>query len=532
MRRTPSLPRFLARARLPAARGWAYLRTPALLVRKLTRVWRRSLMRSRYGQLLTAGQFLPRSESPVGDRLFTVALPVWRVAEGHLRAAIASVVNQSYGNWELIALDDASPEPHVARVLAEAARSDSRIRVLSRRTNAGIALASNEILAEARGEYVAFLDHDDELHPRALEFVGRHLSLHPATDWVFTDEDKLDERGRHLDPCLKPGWSRHLLLGFNYVSHLRTVRRAVLERVGGHRAGFDGAQDYDLALRTLAAGASFSHLPGILYHWRATPGSMAAAAIAKPHANERALAALLEHVEAFPRGGRSAGAVILSNASVFRARRRADPSLSCAVATTGEAWREPASAAPRSVHPMVVTGLSPSELVAAARSRGEDVIALPPPGGFTDEQLAELVAVLQVPGTAAVAGRLTARRHVSCSGWVVLEDGTPADPCAGLHVADPGYLNLAVLPGRRIAPPPFGWVAWRSTLIAAWDAAADAPEPWRLAAGWYRLGLEVVTTPDAGIRLRGPVPHPPASPPPPDLPRTPSSRLALIGALP
>ena len=532
MRRAPSLSRFLARAKLLAAKGLAYRHSPPLLVRKVSRAWHRLHTRSRYGRLLATGHFLPRIESPAGDRLFTVALPVWRVAEDHLRAAIVSVVNQSYGNWELIALDDASPEPHVRRVLAEAARSDSRIRLLTRRTNAGIALASNEILAEARGEYVAFLDHDDELHPKALELVAKHLSLDPASDWVFTDEDKVDERGRHLDPCLKPGWSRHLLLAFNYVSHLRTVRRTMLERVGGHRAGFDGAQDYDLALRALAAGASFGHLPAILYHWRTTTGSMAAAAIAKPHANERALAALLEHVEAFPRGGRSAGSVVLSNASMFRVRRRADPSVSCAVATTGEVWREPPSAALGPVSPMVVTGLSPSELVAAARGRGEDVIAIPPPDGFTDGQLAELVAVLQVPGTAVAAGRLTSHKRVSCSGWIVLEDGTPADPCSGLHVADPGYLNLAMVPGRRLVPPPFGWVAWRSALIDAWDAAADAPEGWRLAAGWHRLGLEVITTPDVRIRLRGPAPHPPASPPPPDLPRTPSSRLALTGALP
>lgn len=532
MKQAPSLLQVLARARVLAARGLAYRHSPALLVRKLGRAWRRLRTRSRYRRLLAGGRYLPRIQSPAGDRLFTIALPVWRVAESHLRAAIASVVNQSYGNWELVALDDASPEPHVGRVLAEAARSDSRIRVLSRCSNAGIAVASNEILAEARGAYVAFLDHDDELHPRALELVGRHLSLDPAADWVFTDEDKVDERGRHRDPCLKPAWSQHLLLAFNYVSHLRTVRRTVLERVGGHRAGFDGAQDYDLALRVLASGGRFTHLPAILYHWRATPDSMAAAAAAKPHANQRALAALLEHVEAFPRGGRSAAAVVLSNASVFRARRRADPSISCAVATTGEQWREPPAAALGPIRAMAVAGLSPSQLVAAARGRGEAVVALPPPGGFTAEQLAELLAVLQVPGTAAAAGRLAARRHVSCSGWVVLEDGTPADPWAGLHIADSGYLNLAIMPGRRLTPPPFGWVAWRGALVEAWDAAADVPEPWRLAAGWHRLGLEVVTTPDARFPVRGPAPPPPAGAPPEELPRTPRSRLALAGGLP
>ena len=513
------------------ARAWAYRGNLNLFLRKLTHTWRSRRKQAAYRSLFGEGCFLPSIVTPPGGQFFTVAMPVWRVAETDLRAAIASVVNQSYGNWELVIVDDAAPEPHVARVLAEFT-SDPRVRVVRRSSNGGIAVASNDAVANARGEFVAFLDHDDELHPRALELAARFLAANPATDWLFTDEDKLDERDRHCEPILKPGWSRHLLLALNVASHLRVVRRRMIERVGGHRVGTEGAQDYDLALRVLAEGGRFAHLPGILYHWRAAAGSMARAASAKPEANGRALAALLEHVRGFPRGGGATGRVLLPNASLFRVRRQAEPDLSCAVALTGDLGLGPAAQTSNSVRPMTVGGVSPSALIAAVRNRTEEAIVFPPPGGMSAEQLDELLALLQVPGTAVAAGRLVAGRRVAASGWILLEDGTPFDPWLGLHISDPGYLNLALVPGRRLAPPPFGWAAWRHTLLEAWDAAPDVDEPWRLAAGWASLGAEVVTTPDVALPVTARSFGPPDGPVPAGLPRSTAAGLALLALLP
>lgn len=512
-------------------RGLGWLRLPGAIPAKLRRTLRRWRLASRYRRALASGELLTEAGPLPTSRLLTVAMPVFRVSEPHLRAALASVKTQSWPHWELVIVDDAAPEPHVARVLAELV-SDPRVRVVRRSNNGGIAVASNDAVANARGEFVAFLDHDDELHPRALELVARFLATNPATDWLFTDEDKLDERGRHCEPIFKPGWSRHLLLALNVASHLRVVRRQMIERVGGHRVGTEGAQDYDLALRVLAEGGRFAHLPGPLYHWRAGVGSMARAASAKPEANARALAALLEHVRAFPRGGEATGRVLLPNASIFRVRRGADPGLSCVVALTGDLGLGPATQTSNSVRPMAVDGASPSALVAAARSRTEEVIVLPPPGGLNAEQLAELLALLQVPGTAVAAGRLVVRRRVAASGWVVLKDGTPIDPWLGLHISDPGYLNLALVPGRRLAPPPFGWAAWRSTLLEAWDAAPDVDEPWRLAAGWARLGAEVVTTPEVSLPVTTRSFAPPDGPVPAGVPGSTAADLALLARLP
>jgi hypothetical protein len=479
-----------------ARKGAGYLSRPALLARKLARAWRRRRGESAYRRALAADALVTVPAATPADVLFTVATPVYRVAEAHLRAAIASVRAQTHARWELLLLDDASPDPHVARVLAEAAREDGRIRTLRRATTGGIAVASDEVVRAAHGGYVAFLDHDDLLHPRALELAARALAVDPAVDWLFTDEDKVDEAGRHSEPCLKPGWSHHLLLSFNYVAHLRVVRRALLERLGGHREGLDGAQDYDLALRAVAAGARFAHLPGVLYHWRTVAGSMASLAAAKPLAHERALRALADHARSWPRGGEVAAAVLLEPASLFRVRRA--PVRDSAVDT------------------LAPPGARIADVIEAARASTADVVVVPPPGGLGGAALAELLALLNVPGTGIVAGRGLAATRVTASGWVAGDDRGPRDPWAGLHEADPGYLNLALVPGPRALPPPVGWAAWRGPLLAAWDGAPDAQPEWRLAVGTARAGLEVVATPAAAFALAPP--GAPRAPAPASLP--------------
>ena len=491
--------------------------------------WRRAI--PSYHEMLAQDELLVEDGPMPGEGLITVAMPVFRVAEGHLRAAIASVAAQTWPDWELVAVDDASPDPHVARVLAEAA-ADPRNLVVKRPSNGGISRASNDAVAAARGEFVAFLDHDDTLHPRALELAARCLARHPDTDWLFTDEDRIDERGRHSQPLLKPGWSRHLLLAFNLVTHLRVVRRSMIERVGGHRAGYEGAQDYDLALRVLAAGGRFRHLPGPLYHWRAVRGSMARVAAAKPEANGRALAALAEHARGFPHGGAVRAEELVGTASLFRVRRAADSGTSVAVATTGRMSFELTRCGQHEASSLSVSDTSPGTLVAAVRRSGADVVIVPPATGLGADQVAELLALLQVPDTGAVCGRLVRGGRVASSGWVVTETGETRDPWAGLRLSDPGYLNLALLPGRRAVQPPCGWAAWREQLLAAWDAAEGVPDPWRLAVGWARLGLEVVATPEVSVAAEAAAISPPSGDPPDGLPRTRCAGLARLGLLP
>jgi len=229
--------------------------------------------------------------------LVSVLTPVYDVAERWLVEAIESVRAQVYENWELCLVDDASPSPHVRAVLAGYAGRDPRIRVATHPARQGIVGASNTALGLARGEFVALLDHDDELAPHALHAVVTALNRDRATDLVYTDEDKVDETGRRFEPAFKPDWSPDLFRSFNYLGHLCVLRADLVRKLGGFRPGFEGSQDYDLLLRVSEATERIAHVPDVLYSWRTLPGSTAGSLRAKGYAYEAAARALAESLE-------------------------------------------------------------------------------------------------------------------------------------------------------------------------------------------------------------------------------------------
>lgn len=231
--------------------------------------------------------------------LISVLLPVFDPPPGCLEAAIASVEGQLYPHWELCVADDASTNPRVAAILAEAAGRDDRIRVVRRPVNGHIAAASQSALDLARGEYVALLDQDDLLAEHALYMLAEAISDDPEVDVLYSDEDKLDGQGRRVDPHFKPDFNKDLLHGCNYVSHLGCFRTALVRRAGGFRPGFDGAQDYDLVLRCLERSSPdrVRHVPHVLYHWRIHAGSTALGDGEKDYAVRASRRALREHLE-------------------------------------------------------------------------------------------------------------------------------------------------------------------------------------------------------------------------------------------
>ena len=229
----------------------------------------------------------------------SVLLPAYNSDARWLRRAVDSVRDQLYPHWELCVVDDASTETRVWKTLQAYARRDSRIKIKRRETNGHIAATSNDALALATGEFVALLDHDDELAPTALYFVARAINEHPDAQLFYSDEDKLDKQGRRTDPYFKPGLNPDLLHGQNYISHLSVYDAALVRRVGGFRVGFEGSQDYDLTLRCVEQlePAHIHHIPHVLYHWRIADESTATFAAAKPYAFEAAIRAVQEHVD-------------------------------------------------------------------------------------------------------------------------------------------------------------------------------------------------------------------------------------------
>ncbi len=199
-----------------------------------------------------------------------VIMPVRDPPPPFLAAAIASVRAQIYPHWQLCIADDASENPAVRAMLEEAARDDGRIRLARCPAAGGIARASNAALALADAPYAALLDHDDALAPHALYFVAAALRATPDANLIYSDEDVIDEHGNRRLPYFKPDWNPDLMLGQNMVSHLGCYRMELVRALGGFREGFEGSQDWDLALRVAARSRAgqIRHLPFVLYHWR------------------------------------------------------------------------------------------------------------------------------------------------------------------------------------------------------------------------------------------------------------------------
>ena len=228
--------------------------------------------------------------------LISIIVPVYNPEANFLRQAIESVLEQVYPNWELCLADDYSNKPYVKSILEEYARDD-RIKVAYRSENGHICRTSNSALELATGEYIALLDHDDLLPPHALAKVVQLLDKHPEADFVYSDEDKVDEQNVHKDPFFKPDWCPDSFLARMYTCHLGVYRRSLVEEVGNFRVGFEGSQDYDLVLRVTEKTKEIYHIPDVLYHWRIHSQSTAAKFNAKPYATDAARKALKEAIE-------------------------------------------------------------------------------------------------------------------------------------------------------------------------------------------------------------------------------------------
>lgn len=230
--------------------------------------------------------------------LISIIMPTYNSPERWLSRCIDSVRQQVYPHWELCIADDASTAPHVRKVLRRYAKLDERIKVAFRERNGHISEASNTALDMASGEWIALLDHDDELPPHALYAVAREINEHPEARMIYSDEDKIDGLGQRFDPYFKSDWNYDLFLGQNMVNHLGVYHADLMRKVGGFRKGLEGSQDYDLALRFIEqiGPDQIRHIPRVLYHWRAIEGSTAVSMDEKNYAAVAAQRALREHL--------------------------------------------------------------------------------------------------------------------------------------------------------------------------------------------------------------------------------------------
>ncbi len=235
----------------------------------------------------------------------SIVVPTYRPVYRYLHEMLGSVALQTYRNWQLCIVDDASGDPEVTSILADfAAAHPGQVRFATRAENGHIAATSNDALALADGDYVGLLDHDDRLYPHALAEVVLGLNANRSADGryplvTYTDERMIDEDGAPIgEVWLKPDWMPLLHLTSNYTNHLTVYSRHLLTELGGFRSGFDGSQDHDLMLRatevSAAEGLPVVHVPTIAYQWRSHPGSVAKDPGVKSYSIEPAMRAVAE----------------------------------------------------------------------------------------------------------------------------------------------------------------------------------------------------------------------------------------------
>lgn len=211
---------------------------------------------------------------------FSIVIPVYNTSPELLDAVLSSVKAQWYPHWQLILADDASPAEETRDALARI--DDRQIKLIRLEKNEGIAGATNAALEAADGDFIVFMDHDDELTVDCLYELASCI-FRDQPDFIYSDEDKLTEQGEYTQPHYKPDWSPDTMMSTMFTGHISCVRRSLLKQVGGLRSQFDGCQDWDFVLRATEKTSRISHIPKVLYHWRIIPASVASDIAAKPY---------------------------------------------------------------------------------------------------------------------------------------------------------------------------------------------------------------------------------------------------------
>ena len=239
---------------------------------------------------------LKKREIAPGAALFSIVMPTYKSDQRILEKAIDSVVAQTDILWELVISDSASSEP-LRAFLRTRAQLDDRIKVIFNDKHLGISDNTNVALNAASGEYVGFMDHDDELAPEAIS-LNRAAFSTGLYDIVYSDEDKIDPDGNFVEPHYKSSFDMDLLLTMNYMCHLVFVRKDKLFETELNRRHYDGAQDWDLLLQLMqrVPHQRVGHIPRVLYHWRMIPGSTAMAIGEKGYAVQVGLDAVKKHL--------------------------------------------------------------------------------------------------------------------------------------------------------------------------------------------------------------------------------------------
>lgn len=213
-------------------------------------------------------------DSFIKKPLISVLMPACEASIDYLKSAVQSVFGQIYENWELCIAADEVNDPEVVSYLESVSGKDDRVKIVSREMGGYVSIAENSALEMATGEFATILGRNDVLSLHALYFVALKVNEIDGLNVIYSDKDEIDRNGIRGDGCFKSSWNPDLFFSCDLISHLAAYRTSVLREIGGFRVEFEGAQDYDLALRCVKASTAsqICHIPRVLYHSRRENG--------------------------------------------------------------------------------------------------------------------------------------------------------------------------------------------------------------------------------------------------------------------
>lgn len=207
------------------------------------------------------------------DICISILVPVCHTVLPFLQEMIASVQNQTYGNWELCLADGRGEvSDDVEFYCRQQAEKDRRIRYQKQTGKAAFAEAANVAIQLSTGTYFALLQPNDALHPAALYEVMQSITLQDA-DFIYTDDNSFSNIPK--DAVLlryKPDFAPDTLRSGNYIRHLTVFSRNLMKKTGKFRNNYD---DYDMTLRLTENAKKIVHIPRVLYYCRVSETSVA-----------------------------------------------------------------------------------------------------------------------------------------------------------------------------------------------------------------------------------------------------------------
>lgn len=423
---------------------------------------------------------------------FSIIVPVFNTPPVMLRACVESVLAQTYPKWTLLLVDDGSTQAESTAALHECARRDDRITVIRRPRQGGVAAATDEGLRAAEGDFIALLDHDDELSPHAMAAMAQRIAEQPDLDLLYSDEDKIDAQGRRHTPVFKPAFSPHHLFTSNYLCHLLVVRTALMRDVGGMRGEYNGAQDYDLVLRCIERTRRIAHVPLVLYHWRTHDQSTSGAGRAKPWAAEAGRRALRDAVQ-------RRGLEAIVEHSPFLLSYRVRPKVTCddqvdVVRTNDDGSLDPA---------VLRAGR-------AGRASRWALVLSPEITDLGPHDTQRLIEAAKMPGAGPVGGVIVTRGGlIDDAGWLVDDRGILRGRYRGAGAAEPGVGWSLRLPRNVSIVGPQCLLAERSPLLGVLERGGG--EPWwiALARAARAEGCIAQIVGEVQVRRRGGMSEPP-----------------------